>query len=150
MLSAFRAKHEAGKVGGSGLKTDLGDMSGVVLAVVLQQAILDEAHLGGAIVVEAPLMVATECSPIGDIALGHVDANFIEGVDDMAIGAVVAEHTVDHVTVELWEARDLAQARPALARQVRGGGKLYWPGRDNTDGLAGRDQLVVGIASGLD
>ena len=79
-------------------------------AEVFGEVVLEEAGFEGAVLFGAPVVVAAASFPVGDVALGDADAEFVEGANDFGMGDVVAEHAVDHVAFEVGKTGDFAVA----------------------------------------
>jgi hypothetical protein len=114
LLAGFGFEEELGEFGGSELEADFGELAGVVFAEVFEEIVLEEASFEGAILSDAPVAIAAACFPVGDVAFGEFELEFIECVDDLGVGDVIAEHAVDHVADGIGEAGDFAFARAAL------------------------------------
>ena len=54
--------------------------------------------------------MAAASHPVGDVAFGDCELEFIECFDNFGVGDVVAEHAVDHVADGVGEAGDFAVA----------------------------------------
>src|SRR5258708_6676468 len=73
----------------------------------------------------------TAGGPVGNVALGDGEADFVEGGDDVFIGDGVPEHAANHVAFEFGEAGDAAIAAD-FARVLERGGVLSvegWSGQ---------------------
>jgi len=110
LLAGFGFKKELGELGGSELEADFGELAGVVFAEVFEEIVLEEAGFKGAILCDAPVAIAAAGFPVGDVAFGDFELEFIECVDDLGVRDVVAEHAVDHVADSVGEAGDFAVA----------------------------------------
>jgi len=111
LLASFGFEEELGEFGGGELEADFGKLAGVVFAEVFEEIVLEEAGFEGTILNDAPVAIAAASFPIGDIAFGDVESEFVECIDDIGVGDVVAEHAVDHVACSVGEAGDFAVAR---------------------------------------
>ena len=111
LLAGFGFEEELGEFGGSELEADFGELAGVVFAEVFEEIVLEEASFEGAILRDAPVAIAAAGFPVGDVAFGEFELEFIECVDDLGVGDVIAEHAVDHVADGVGEAGDFAVAR---------------------------------------
>ena len=110
LLAGFGFEEELGEFGGNELEADFSELAGVVFAEVFEQIVLEEASFEGAILRDAPIAIAAAGFPIGDVAFGDFELEFVEGVDDLGVRDVVAEHAVDHVPDGVREAGDFAVA----------------------------------------
>lgn len=75
-----------------------------------EKVVLEEAGFESAILSDAPVTIAAACFPIGDVAFGDCELEFVEGSYDLGMRDVVAEHAVDHVASFEGEACDFAVA----------------------------------------
>ncbi len=73
--------------------------------VILEGAEFEGVGLGG-----APFFVAAAGFPIGDVALGNMEAALREGMHDALLGEVGGEHAVDQFALGLGEVGDFAVA----------------------------------------
>ena len=110
-MASFGFEKKLGEFGGSKLKADFGELAGVVGAEVREEVVLEEAGFEGAILSDAPVAIAAAGFPIGDVAFGDFEIEFVESADDLGVRDVVAEHAVDHVADGAGEAGDFAVAR---------------------------------------
>jgi len=110
LLLSFGACEELGEMGGSELESDFGELAGVVFAEVLDEIILKEMVLEGAVLFEAPFFVTAAGFPIGNVTYSDADVVFLQGADDFGMGNIVAEQTVNHVALEVGETGDFAVA----------------------------------------
>jgi len=72
--------------------------------MILVEAVLEDVFL-----LHAPFEITTG-RPVGDVAFGDFELEFIECVDDLGVGDVVAEHAVEHVADGVGKAGDFAVA----------------------------------------
>ena len=110
LLAGFGFEKELGEFGGNELEADFGELAGVVFAELFEEIVLEEASFKCAVLSDAPVAIATPCFPVGDVAFGDIELEFVQGVDDLGVGDVVAEHAVDHVADGVGEAGDFAVA----------------------------------------
>ena len=110
LFAGFGFEEELGELGGSELETDFGELAGVVFAEVFEEVVLQETGFECAILCDAPVAIAAACFPVGDVAFGDFELEFVECVDDLRVRDVVAEHAVDHVAEGVGEAGDFAVA----------------------------------------
>jgi hypothetical protein len=110
LLAGFGFEEELGEFGGNELEADFGELAGVVGAELRQEVVLEEAGFEGTVLCDAPVAIAATSFPVGDVTLGDFEIEFVEGLDDLGMGNVVAEHAVDHVTSFAGEAGDFAVA----------------------------------------
>ena len=110
LFAGFGFEEELGELGGSELETDFGELAGVVFAEVFEEVVLEEASFEGAILCDAPVAIAAAGFPVGDVAFGDFELEFVERVGDLGVRDVVAEHAVDHVAEGVGEAGDFAVA----------------------------------------
>jgi hypothetical protein len=112
LLPGFGLDKEFGEVSGGELEADFGELAGFARTEVFEEVFLAETGLDSAILFGAPFFVAAAGFPVGNVALGDEDADFIQGVDDILVGDVILEHAVDHVAFEEGEMGDFAIAGP--------------------------------------
>jgi hypothetical protein len=110
LFAGFGFEEELGQFGGNELKADFGELAGVIFAEVFEEIVLEEAGFECAILCDAPVAIAATSFPVGDVAFGDSEVEFAEGVDDLRVRDVVAEHAVDHVADGVGEAGDFAVA----------------------------------------
>ena len=77
---------------------------------MFEEIVLEEAGFEGAILRDAPVAIAAACFPVGNVAFGDFELEFVECVSDLGVRDVVAEHAVDHVADGVGEAGDFAVA----------------------------------------
>jgi len=99
-------KEEFGEPGGGELEADLGKSGRVFSAEVEESVLLEPGSVDALLCIE-PVLVTTSI-PIGDIARGNTDAEFVQSGNDLAVGGAVFEHVVDKVAVGLGEGSDFA------------------------------------------
>ena len=112
LFTSFRLEEELRKLGGSELKADFGKLAGVVFAEVFEEIVLEEAGFERAILFDAPVAVAAAGFPVGDVAFGDFELEFIKRGNDLGVRDVVAEHPVDHVADGVGKTGDFAIASP--------------------------------------
>jgi hypothetical protein len=110
LLAGFGFEEELGELGGSELEADFGELAGVVFAEVFEEIVLQETGFECTILCDAPVAIAAAGFPVGDVAFGEFELEFVECVDDLRVRDVVAEHAVDHVAEGVGEAGDFAVA----------------------------------------
>lgn len=110
LLAGPRVEKEFGELSGGELEADFRNLSSVVFAEVFGEVILMKAKTDSVVLFGDPFFVAASGFPIGDVALGNVDAVFIESINDFGVLDVVLEHEIDHVALEFGEARDFPVA----------------------------------------
>jgi hypothetical protein len=110
LLVGVGLEQHLGDLSGSELEADLGESAGVGFPEVLGEIVLEQAGFQRTILCKAPFLVTAAGFPVGYIAFGDANADFIEGTDDFRVGQVVAEHAIDHVALEVREPRDFAVA----------------------------------------
>lgn len=110
-LLGFGREKEPGELCGGDLKADFGEFGGVVAAEKIKEAVLVKAELKGVFLCEAPFAVAAVGFPVGDVALGDANAEFVEGGDDSFLRDILKEHAINDVADGLWEAGNLAVTR---------------------------------------
>ena len=103
-------EEELGELGGSKLKADFGELAGVVFAELFEEIVLEETGFECSLLSDAPVAIATPCFPVGDVAFGDFEMEFVESIDDLGVRNVIAEHAVDHVACAVGEAGDFAVA----------------------------------------
>lgn len=123
-------EEELGELRGGELNADFGELGGVGGAEVFDEVVLEEVSFHSAVLLVAPIAIATAGFPVGDVALGNCNAVLVERADDFGMGDVVAEHAIHHVANGEWEAGDFAVARFG-PRRTRWAGLLGggWRGR---------------------
>jgi hypothetical protein len=114
LLAGFGFEEELGEFGSGELEADFGELAGVAGAEVREEVVLEEAGFKGALLSEAPVTIAAASFPVGDVAFGDFELEFIQSVDDLGVRDVVAEHAVEHVTEGVGEAGDFAVAGAGL------------------------------------
>jgi hypothetical protein len=117
LLAGFGFEEELGEFGGGELEADFGELAGVVFTKLFEEIVLEEACFECAILSDAPVAVATASFPVGDVAFGDFELEFIESVDDLGVRDVVAEHAVEHVAEGEGEAGDFAVAGAGTGRE---------------------------------
>jgi hypothetical protein len=135
------AEEQLRKPDGGRLKADLGQVRGVFVAMMLQEVVLTKAGLEGSLTEDAPLGVTAVGDPVGDVTLGDLEAELVEGFEDSFIGNAAVDHTANHVAFVLGERSDGAGARAAL-EDGRGRGGT------GAVGEAGRRERSLGSRSG--
>ena len=110
LCARFWFEEELGEFGGNELEADFGELAGVVFAKMFEEVVLEEASFEGAILSEAPVAITAASFPVGDVAFGNFEGEFVESVDDLGVGDVVAKHAIDHVTDGVGEPSDFAVA----------------------------------------
>jgi hypothetical protein len=110
LLAGFGFEEELGEFGGDELEADFGELGGVAGAEVCEEIVLKETGFEGAVLSDAPVAIAAASFPVGDVAGGNSEIEFFEGLDDLGMRDVVAEHAVDHVTDGVRESGDFAVA----------------------------------------
>lgn len=83
LFAGFGFEEELGEFGGNELKTDFGELTGVVFTEVFEEIILEEPGFECAILSDAPIAIATAGFPVGDVAFGDFELEFVERVDDL-------------------------------------------------------------------
>lgn len=114
LLAGFGFEEELGEFGGGHLEADFGELGGVVGAEVREEVVLEEAGFECAVLGDAPVAIAATGFPVGNVAFGDSELEFVEGLDDLGVRDVVAEHAVDHVAGFEGEAGDFAVAGALL------------------------------------
>ena len=118
-----------------------------------------KAKLGGVLLGEAPFAVAAAGFPVGDVLLGDVDTEFVEGLDNPVLRDVKRDHAIDDIADLFWEACDLAVAARGMREWVGEwmvgwlNGKTclrYWCFRRGGTGNQGGVGRVWGIQEGLE
>ena len=92
------------------MEADFGELTGVVFAEVFEEVVLEKAGFECAILFDAPVAIAAAGFPVGDVAFGDFEIEFVERGDDLGMGDVVAEHAVDHVADGAGKAGNFAVA----------------------------------------
>lgn len=110
LLDGLGVEEHGGELSGSDLKTDFGELRGVVLAKVIGEVVLHHGELELPFLFEAPFLVAAAGAPVGDVALGDDDALLVEGSNDFFLRYIVLEQAADKVAVEFGQAGDFAVA----------------------------------------
>ncbi len=105
-------------MGGGDLEADLGELARVSFAQVITEVVLEQPDFEGAILFGAPIFVAAAGFPVGDVAFGDPRTVFVQSADDLFVGDVISQHTVDHVALNESQAGDFAVAN-ALVRRGR-------------------------------
>jgi len=120
-LGGLRCEEELGELLGGGLEADFGDFAGFATAEDVSEVILAQLGSDGAVLCEAPFAITTAGSPVGNVAFGDFDIEFVEGSDNAMVRDVVEEHAVDHVALGSWEPGDFAVAGALDGRRTCGG-----------------------------
>lgn len=103
-------QEELRELGGGELKADFGELGGVGGAEVFDKVVLEKAGFKSMVLLGAPVAITATGFPVGDVALCHGDAVFVERADDFGVGDVVAEHAIDQVANGMRKAGDFAVA----------------------------------------
>lgn len=110
LVTSFGFEEELGEFGGNELEADFSELAGVVGAEVSEKIILEKSGFEGAILSDAPIAIAAASFPVGDVAFGDIELEFVESINDLGVRDIVAEHAVDHIADGVGEAGDFAVA----------------------------------------
>jgi hypothetical protein len=144
LCAGFGFEEELGEFGGNKLEADFGELGGVVGAEVREEVVVEETGFEGAVLCDAPVTIATAGFPVGEVAFGDFELEFVEGLGDSGMGDVVAEHAVDHVARGERQVGDFAVAGARGRRRWMIGLVNRWiDGRRGGMGLMGRMGVMI-------
>jgi hypothetical protein len=86
---------------------------------VVDEVVLEEPCFNSAVLLESPFFISAAGLPVGDVALRDHSAVFTEGFADAVVRDVIAEHAINHVAKDVWEASDFAVAQAFAPRGGR-------------------------------